>query len=264
VGVPEGDVVWRTCELLHRSLAGAVLTRSEFRVPSLATLDLAGIAVIEVRPRGKHQLIRFGNGLTLHTHLRMDGSWRVFERGRRWTGGPGHQIRVVLGTDACDAVGYRLPVVEVLRTDREETVVGHLGPDLLGDDWDTDVAVGNLQSEPDRSIGEALLDQRNLAGIGTVYRAEILFLQGIHPRTPVGHLADLARLCERVRTVMIGNRHGFAQNTTGDRRPGNAHWVYRRAGRPCRRCGTMIEFEEYGPMGQERVSYWCPTCQPLR
>ena len=159
-------------------------------MPTLATTDLAGVTVLEVVPRGKHQLFRFDNDYTLHTHFRMDGTWRTFPRGRRWSGGEPFQIRAVLRTATHDAVGYRLPVVELLPTAEEESVVGHLGPDLLGPDWDRDEALRRIRSEPDRSVGEALLDQRNLAGIGTFYRAEVLFLQGIHPRTPV---ADVPR-----------------------------------------------------------------------
>jgi endonuclease-8 len=259
--MPEGDIVWLTCHRLDRALAGRTLTRSDFRVPSLATTDLAGREVLTAAPRGKHLMIRISGGLTIHSHLRMDGAWRIFAQGRRWAG-PGYEIRAVLGVQGIDAVGYRLPVLEVISTERENDVVGHLGPDLLGPDWDADEAVRRLSAQPQRSIGEALLDQRNLAGIGTVYRAEILFLQGIHPRTPVSEVRDLRRICQRVQTIMAGNRGSFDQITTGDRRPGRAHWVYGRAGRPCRRCGSPIEVEEFGPTGQERLSYWCPHCQP--
>lgn len=262
--MPEGDIVWRTCTLLHQALAGRSLTRCEFRVPRLATTDLTGTAVTEVVPRGKHLLTRFGNGWTLHSHLQMDGAWRIFADGVRWTGGPAHEIRAVLGVDGSTAVGYRLPVLELIKTDREPDIVGHLGPDLLGPDWDLAEAVRRLRARPDRAVGEALLDQRNLAGIGTVYRAEILFLQGINPRTPVGAVPDLERVCERVRQLMIKNRTGYEQNTTGDRRPGRTHWVYGRGGHPCRRCGTGIMVEEFGPEGRERLSYWCPHCQPAQ
>ena len=138
--------------------------------------------------RGKHQLFRLANELTLHTHFRMDGTWRIFLTGRRWSGGPDFEVRAVLATKDHQAVGYRLPVIELVPTADEDSVVGHLGPDLLGPDWDLDEAVRRTASQPERSIGEALLDQRNLAGIGTFYRAELLFLQGIHPRTPVGQV----------------------------------------------------------------------------
>ena len=160
-------------------------------MPSLATTDLTGVGVREVVSRGKHQLFRFGNDFTLHTHFRMDGTWRIFPRGRRWSGGQEFQIRAILGTADHACIGYRLPVVELLPTAEEDGVVGHLGPDLLGPDWDLAEAVRRIEAQPDRSIGEALLDQRNLAGIGTFYRAELLFLQGLHPRMPVREVRNL-------------------------------------------------------------------------
>jgi endonuclease VIII len=259
--MPEGDTVWRACQRLNEVLAGRVLTRSEFRVPSLATTDLSGIGVREVISRGKHQLFRFRNDFTLHTHFKMDGVWKIYSRGRRWGGGPAFQIRAVLATADHDAVGYRLPIVEIVPTAAEDTVVGHLGPDLLGSDWDPDEAVRRIAAQPDRMIGEALLDQRNLAGIGTFYRAELLFLQGVHPRTPVRQVTDLRRLVVRGQQLLQANRWRPEQSTTGDLRPGRGSYVYGRSGQPCRRCGTPIRTDELGPAGQERRSYWCPHCQ---
>jgi endonuclease VIII len=260
--VPEGDTVWRACQRLNEVLAGRALTRSEFRVPSLAATDLTGVGVREVISRGKHQLFRFSNGLTLHTHFRMDGAWRIYPRGRRWSGGPGFEVRAVLATSDHDAVGYRLPVIELLPTAAEDTVVGHLGPDLLGPDWNLDEAVRRIAAQPDRSLGEALLDQRNLAGLGTFYRAELLFLHGVHPRTPVQHVRNLRRIVERAQLLLQANRWRPEQSTTGDLRPGWRSYVYERSGQPCRRCGTPIRTEEFGPPGEERRSFWCPHCQP--
>ena len=266
--MPEGDTVWRVCRQLHTVLAGRVLTRSEFRVPKPATTDLSGATVLDVTPRGKHQLFRFDNGWTLHTHLRMDGTWRISRRTdrprRHRPGDPEHEIRVLLSTADTDVVGYRLPVVELLPTGDEDRVVGHLGPDLLGPDWDLEEALRRIRAQPSRSIGEALLDQRNLAGIGTFYRAEVLFLQGVHPRTPVGELANLPRLLLRSRQLLQANKERPEQVTTGDLRAGRRAYVFERVGQPCRRCRTPIRTEEFGPAGQERRSYWCPTCQPLR
>jgi endonuclease VIII len=224
--------------------------------------DLTGVVVREVVSRGKHQLFRFDNDLTLHTHFRMDGAWRIFRHGQRWSGGPAYEIRCVLATAAHDAVGYRLPVVELLATADESQVVGHLGPDLLGPDWDPAEAVRRISAQPDRTIGEALLDQRNLAGLGTFYRAEVLFLQGLNPRTPVANVKYLERLVRRSQQLIFVNRWRPEQSTTGDLRPSRRTYVYERSGQPCRRCGTPIRIEEYGPPGQERLSYWCPHCQP--
>ncbi len=260
--VPEGDTVWRACQRLNEVLAGRVLTRSEFRVPSLAATDLTGVTVREVTSRGKHQLFRFSNEFTLHTHFRMDGAWKIYPHGRRWSGGPAFEVRAVLATDDHDAVGYRLPVIELVPTGTENSVVGHLGPDLLGSDWDPDEAVRRIATQPDRTIGEALLDQRNLAGIGTFYRAELLFLHGVHPRTPVRDVGKLPRIVQRGQQLLHANRWRAEQSTTGDLRPGRRAYVYQRSGQPCRRCGTAIRTEELGPPGEERHSYWCPHCQP--
>ena len=262
--MPEGDTVWRACQRLNEVLAGRVLTRCELRVPTLAATDLTGVGVREVVSRGKHQLFRLDNELTLHTHLRMDGTWRIFQTGRRWSGGPEFEIRTVLVTKDHSAVGYRLPVVELVSTAEEDSVVGHLGPDLLGPGWDPNEAVRRIAAAPERSIGEALLDQRNLAGIGTFYRAELLFLQGIHPRTPVGKVPNLRRVVQRGQQLLYANRWRAEQSTTGDLRPNRRAYVFERPGQPCRRCGTLIKTEEFGPAGQERRSYWCPRCQPER
>lgn len=262
--MPEGDTVWLSCQRLNQALAGQRVTRCELRVPQLAETDLCGVRIESVVSRGKHQLFRFGDGHTLHTHFRMEGSWRIYPEGRRWSGGPDYEIRAVLGIDGLDAVGYRLPVVELLPTAEEDRVVGHLGPDLLGPDWDLDEALRRIRVHPERSIGEALLDQRNLAGIGTLYRSEVLFLQGIHPRTPVDQVSDLGRLCVRARQLLMANRTRGQQTSTGDLRNGRQHYVFERPGKSCRRCGTGIRTEEFGPAGQERHSYWCPHCQPRK
>ncbi len=260
--MPEGDTVWRSCQRLNEALGGRELTRCEFRVPQLASADLTGVVVREVVSRGKHQLFRFDNGCTLHTHFRMEGSWRIYPHAGRWTGGPDWQVRSVLATAEHDVVGYRLPVVELLTTSEEDTVVGHLGPDLLGPDWSLSEALRRILADPDRSVGEALLDQRNLAGIGTFYRSELLFLQGVHPRTPVRGVKDLARLVQRGKQLLYANRWRTEQTTTGDLRNGRRTYVFERPQLPCRRCGTLILTEEFGPRGQERRSYWCPGCQP--
>ncbi|TDE07930.1 Fpg/Nei family DNA glycosylase [Jiangella asiatica] len=260
--MPEGDTVWLATKRLHDALAGAELVRTDFRVPRLATADLAGRTVTESVARGKHLLTRVSGGLTLHTHLRMDGAWRVFASGQPWRGGPAFQIRVVLSTDRHDAVGFRLPVVELVRTADESRVVGHLGPDLLGDDWSADVAVRRLLTDPDRELGVALLDQRNLAGIGNMYMAELCFLAGASPWTPVAAAPDLRAVVDDAhRLLHLGIETG-RQVTTGDPRPGRQHWVYGRGRRPCWRCGTPIRSAQIGTPPQARLTYWCPRCQP--
>jgi endonuclease-8 len=260
--VPEGDTVHRAADRLTSALVDRTLTRAELRVPRFATVDLVGRHVRAVVPRGKHLLTRLDGDLTLHTHFRMDGSFRLFRPGTRWRGGPAHQVRVVLGNDDWTAVGYRLPVVELLPTAEESRVVGHLGPDVLGPDWDGGVAVANLRRLPDREIGTALLDQRTLAGLGNVYRTEALYLCGVHPRTAVAEIRDLATLVNIGRRLMVANRHRVEQTTTGALRRSESHHVYGRAGHPCRRCGTPIRSGQQGEPGRDRVTFWCPVCQP--
>ncbi len=259
--MPEGDSVYRAAAGLHEALAGQVLTSADLRVPAHATADLTGRRVLDVTPRGKHLLTRMDGGLTLHTHLRMDGRWALHRPGERWSGGPAWQIRAVLGTGTVTAVGYRLPVVELLRTADEQRVVGHLGPDLLGPDWDAPEAVRRLGADPARPLAAALLDQRDLAGIGNVYANELCFLAGVTPWTPVGELATLGRLVDRAQLLLEANRLRVGHITTGNTRPGFQHWVYGRAGRPCRRCGTLVLTARQGDPPQDRVAYWCPHCQ---
>jgi endonuclease-8 len=261
--MPEGDVVWRVARQLHDALAGRALTRSDFRVPRFATTDLTGRVVHEVTSRGKHLLTRLDGGVTIHTHLRMDGSWRISPAVRPPP--RDHRIRLVLENQEWQAVGYLLGVVEVLPTAREDRAVGHLGPDLLGPDWDQAEAVRRLRAAPDRAIGEALLDQANLAGIGNLYKAEVLFLRGISPWRPVGSVDDLTAVVELARRLLEANKNRFGQVTTGNPARGQETWVYGRSGRPCRRCGTTIAADGYAGRGtpsQERVTFWCPACQP--
>src|SRR3954453_9145307 len=203
--MPEGDTVWNTARVVERALAGQVLTGSDFRVPRYAAADLSGWTVAESASRGKHLLLRLTRDgeqpLTLHSHLRMDGAWRAYAPGERWTGRPAHLIRVVLRTARSVAVGYHLHEVALLPTAAEETLVGHLGPDLLGDDWDPAEAVRRIAAKPDVTIAEGLLDQRNLAGVGNLYKAETMFLRGLWPWTPVAKVHDLdgvARLAQKL------------------------------------------------------------------
>ena len=218
-GMPEGDSVFKTARRLREALAGGELTRCDLRVPKLATVDLTGKVVEAVQPRGKHLLIRFSNGWTLHSHLRMDGAWKVFAPGEQWRGGRTHEIRAILGTARYTAVGFRLPVLELLRTAEESRVVGHLGPDLLDPDWtpaSADEAVSRLRADPGRTIGEALLDQRNLAGIGNIYKSELCFLCKVTPWTEVGNVPDLWHLVALARKLLLANRDRPMRVTTGE------------------------------------------------
>ncbi|MGR6317954.1 zinc finger domain-containing protein [Micromonospora soli] len=280
--MPEGDTVWNTARVLQRALAGARLTGSDFRVPQLAATDLTGWTVRESTSRGKHLLLRLtappdaagpppgataggpgtgaGRDWTLHSHLRMDGAWRAYAPGERWAARPAHLIRVVLRSPGAVAVGYHLHELALIPTAEEESLVGHLGPDLLGPDWDPDEAVRRLAAHPDETIGEALLDQRNLAGVGNLYKCEVLFLRGVSPWTPVRAVPDLAGTVTLAQRLLAANRGRWTQSTTGSLHRGQTSYVYGRRAQPCRRCGTAIRKEELG----ERVTYWCPACQPER
>jgi endonuclease-8 len=262
--VPEGDTVWRTARTLDRALAGHHLTACDLRVPSLATVDLSGALVRQTVSRGKHLLTHFEHQhqlLTLHTHLLMEGAWHIYGKRHPWRR-PAHLARVVLTAGEVVAVGFSLGVVELLPTAQESQVVGHLGPDLLGNDWDAQTAVGRLNREPAETIRAALLDQTNLAGIGNMYAAELCFTSGVHPDTPVSKVPDLARLVRRAKLMLEANKDRAVQVTTGDQRQGRRLWVYGRDRQPCRRCATSIVVEERGEAGRTRPTYWCPSCQP--
>jgi len=257
--MPEGDTVWLASRRLHDALAGHTLARGELQVPRYAAVQLAGVDVVEVRSRGKHLLIRLGNEATLHTHLRMDGSWHLYQSGEPWRGGPAWQGRVVLSTDTHDAVGYRLPVVGLLPTAAEHTVVGHLGPDLLGPDWDRAEALRRLRAAPDTEIGSALLDQRVMAGLGNLYRTELCFLLGVTPFTAVVDVADLPRVVDLAQRLLVANRERAEQVTTGLTGRGRHHWVFQR--RTCLRCRGPVSTARQGPDTRDRITYWCPRCQ---
>jgi endonuclease-8 len=253
--------VWRTALHLDKALSGDLLVESDFRVPAYATLDLSGQRVETTLSRGKHLLTRIGNEQTLHTHLKMEGAWHLYRPGTPWRR-PAHEARVVLRTEGWTAVGFALGVVELVPRQAEDTVVGHLGPDLLGPDWDEDEALRRLLADPGRPVADALLDQRNLAGIGNLYKNELCFVAGVHPRLPVGEVPDLRRLVRRARAALEANKQRVEQTMTGDLRKGRQTWVYRRDKQPCRRCGTTVRVDVQGPETQERATYWCPTCQP--
>jgi endonuclease-8 len=260
--MPEGDTVWNTARVLEKALAGDVLTGSDFRVPRLATSDLTGWTVAGSASRGKHLLLRLTRDgekpLTLHSHLRMDGAWRAYAPGEHWGGKPAHLIRVVLRTARSVAVGYHLHEVRLILTAEEPTLLAHLGPDLLGADWDPAEAVRRIAAKPGVTIAEALLDQRNLAGVGNLYKAETMFLRGLWPWTPVADVPDLAGTVELAQKLVASNKGRWTQSTTGSLRRGETTYVYGRRAQPCRRCGAAIRMAEQA----ERVTYWCPRCQP--
>lgn len=257
--MPEGDTVYQAARRLREALAGRVLTATDFRVPAYATVDLSGERVDEVVSRGKHLLMRVGEH-TIHSHLKMEGSWEVYRPGEHWRH-PAFQARAVLRTEESEAVGFLLGVLEVLPRSREEETVGYLGPDLLGAGWDAEEAVRRIAAHPETPIAVALLDQRNLAGLGNVYANELCFLRGMLPTRPVGEV-DVPAAVDLGHRLIVANRDRPRRVTTGDTRRGRNTWVYGRGGQPCRRCGTRIRRTELGRTElEERVTYFCPVCQ---
>lgn len=259
-------MVLRTARRLQAALAGRTLITSDLRWPSLATVDLTGRTVTEVLAVGKHLLIRMtgDGGRTLHSHLRMDGSWHVHRTGERWTGArPEHGIRVILANQEWTAIGHRLGLLDLVATNNEDSLIGHLGPDILAPDWNLDAATARIAAtSPGPSIGEALLDQRVIAGVGTFYLSEACFLRGVNPWQPVGEVADLRALVDLARRLMTANVDRAVQVTTGNARRGQEQWVHSRSGRPCRRCRTTVRVAPLGVAPMQRVAFWCPSCQP--
>lgn len=258
--MPEGDSVWQTAKRLREVLEGQALRHTDFRVPAHATADLAGQVVDEVLSRGKHLLIRVGDR-TVHSHLKMEGRWDVHPLGTRWRR-PAHAARIVLRTDAYEAVGFWLGIAEVIERDREFDAVGHLGPDLLGPDWDAGEAIRRLRQRPERPVFLALLDQQNLAGLGNEYVNEVLFIAGLAPTRAIADVPDPDRLVALAHRVISDNRDRIRRTFTGNTRRGQERWVYGRDRETCRRCGGPIMRGSLGetPTSQ-RDTFWCPHCQ---
>ncbi len=287
--MPEGDTVLRTARRLDEALAGRTLLAADLRWPGLSTTDLRQMIVTEVVARGKHLLTRLDAGWTLHSHLRMEGQWRIektpeaatdpgagpIPREQPWQqNAPGRDqqelvrrfthpdIRAILVGRQWTAVGLRLGMLDLIPTRDEHTLVGHLGPDILDPDFDHTQALANLVASG-TPVGAALLDQRNLAGIGTLWSSESLFLEQVNPWIPVGAISAgaLARLVERARLLMTVNVGHAVQSSTGIRREGQTSYVHARSGRECRRCGTTVRVAPIGPPTRERPMFYCPGCQ---
>jgi len=261
--MPEGDTVFREARALNDALAGAVLTRCDVRVPAFATVDLAGEVVHGVSSRGKHLLLRAGEN-TIHSHLKMEGSWHRYRHGTRWQR-PAFQARIVLETVDWVAVGFELGILEIVPTQTEEAVVGYLGPDLLGPGWasaDADEAATRLAADSETPVAVALARQSNIAGLGNVYVNELCFLRGLLPTRLMKEVPDTAALVSLARRLLLANVDRLERTTTGNTRRGQQLWVYGRASQPCRRCGTPIRRGLLGRSAlEQRNTFWCPRCQ---
>ncbi len=261
--MPEGDTVHRTAERLDAALRDAVVERAELRWPSAPDVDLSGSRTLEVVARGKHLLHRFDTGATLHTHLRMEGQWRVEHPGERTERVLRRQdLRAAVLTGTWSAFGLRLGLLDLVPTAREGDLVGHLGPDVLGPDWDAAVAAARVTAS-ERFVGDTLLDQRVLAGVGTFWASEILFLERVLPWTP-GRDLDLEQVTSmltRLHRLMETARRTGWQASTGIQRSGEEAYVHARSGRPCRRCGDTVRVAATGDPPRQRTMFSCPTCQ---
>ncbi len=274
--MPEGDTIFRTARTLHRALAGQPVLRftSVLAAPARVDADrpVQGRTVERVEARGKHVLIWFSGGLLLRTHMRMHGEWHIYRPGERWQRRR-DDMRLVIETPSIHAVAFAVPVAELGPADQmlRAGPLAALGPDLLAPEADTTGAVARLATRGGLAIADALLDQSALAGIGNVYKSEVLFAAGIDPATDVAALdgAALTRIVDLARRLLRANvaegrvdgglSAAGARRTTGRLDPHARLWVYGRGGRPCRRCGTPIRRMTQGP--HARSTYWCPRCQ---
>ncbi|MBV8160364.1 MAG: Fpg/Nei family DNA glycosylase [Acidimicrobiia bacterium] len=254
--MPEGDTIYRTAETLRRWLGGREISAARSRVYGFPALRLVGLTVEGVEARGKHLLVRFDSGQVLHTHLRMSGSWHVYPSDRPWRR-PESQARLVLECGDRVAVCFNAPIVELLQPKAEgaHPSLGRLGPDVLADDLDlAEVRRRARTRPPDLALGELLLDQQVVAGIGNIWRSEALFVAGRSPWTERRELSDGDL------DAVVTTASSLMKASAVARGRGAPHWVYKRGGQPCRRCGTPIASRRQGE--QARTAYWCPGCQP--
>ncbi|HEX6356505.1 DNA-formamidopyrimidine glycosylase family protein [Actinophytocola sp.] len=253
--MPEGDTVYATARKLTEALGGVTLVRGELRHPRLSTVDLAGRVMVRTVSVGKHLFLRFDSEVSLHCHLRLDGSWRVYSRRPPIN----HRVRAILATPQKYALGELLHDMALVSTSDESKLVAHLGPDLLDPEWSdehAEEAVRRLNLDPARELGEALLDQQVMAGIGNVYKSEICYLLKVSPWAPVS-AADPHKVVALARKLLLYNALNPIRNTTGDRRRGHELWIYG-GRRECARCGGPIAVSRQ----DTRVTYHCPHCQP--
>lgn len=287
--MPEGDTIFRAARTLHRALAGKVVTRFDSVFPALTRIaddhPIVGRRIESVTSRGKHLLIAFSGDLTLHTHMRMNGSWHIYRAGEKWQR-PLRDMRIVVGTEDFVAVGFNVPIAALLtgpELARHEQLRS-LGPDLLAPgNAAPDIApgtappntaapveiMGRMRMHDRDAIADVLLNQRVIAGIGNVLKSEILFVSAVHPFRAVASLSDdeLVRVIETARDLLQANVMSRAQTlspsigrrTTRSLDPNAKLWVYSRGGKLCRRCGTRIESRKTGL--DARLTYWCPRCQ---
>lgn len=274
--MPEGDTIFRTARTLQKVLAGHRATHFDTAYAHLARVNddgpIAGRMIERCEAAGKHVLIVFEGDLVLRTHMRMNGSWHVYRHGERWWRGP-QAMRVRIDTADWVTVAFDVPVAEFVTAKQLASTdpVAALGPDLLKPAFDRDEAIRRVRAAGALPIAQALLDQRLVAGIGNVYKSEVLFLAGLHPDTPASGVAQdaLERVMDLARSLLQANVvdgtpaaiQTYRSLRRADRRsdPEDSLWVYSRGGKPCRKCGAAIASQKMGL--DARATYWCPTCQ---
>jgi endonuclease VIII len=274
--MPEGDTIFRSARALHQALAGQTINLFETAYAPLASVNdqspVAGRTVEQVESRGKWLLIHFSGDLILTTHMLMSGSWHIYRVGERWKRARSH-MRIVLGTPDLVAVAFDVPVARfhTARTLERFAGVAGLGPDLLGKQFAADEAAVKLREHGDEEVGNVLLNQRVMAGIGNVFKSEICFACGVHPFRKIATLSpqEIDCLLATARRFLAANvaegagdgivTYTGGRRTTGSSNPAARLWVYHRAGEDCRRCGTTIVTRKQG-IGA-RSTFWCPDCQ---
>jgi len=259
--MPEGDTLFRTAHTLRLAIKDRVVTGFRSSLVEFREVELVGRTVTDVEARGKNLLVHFDDGRAIYTHLRMEGSWHIYKPGVPWKK-PERQAKVVIETAEYIAICFNAPTVELLTEAgiRRHRVLEKLGPDLLKDDFSWDETLRRLREQQDNPIGVAVMRQNILAGIGNVYKSEVLFLCKVDPFVPVADYSDhdLKVIVQKARELLKQNLQGKPR-TTRHALDGGRMWAYGRSGKPCRKCGTMIKMRRQGI--EARSTYWCPSCQ---
>ncbi len=276
--MPEGDTIFRSARTLNRALAGQVVTGFRSMLPKLTRVHedhpITGRTIESVEASGKWMMIRFSGDLILLTHMLMSGSWHIYRPGEKWFR-KSYDMRIVLETKDWVAVGFMTPIAEfhTEKTLAERGGLKNLGQDVLAEKFDELEAAGALKSRPDLEVGDALLSQSLIAGVGNVFKSEVCFACGINPFKSMYAVSveDAARLVKTSRKYLLANvtdksgdqivTYTGQRRTTGRMRPQERLWVYGRNGLPCRKCGTEIISKKQGK--DARITFWCPNCQRL-
>ena len=276
--MPEGDTIFRMARTLHRALAGQIVTGFESVLPKLERVEVdtpvTGRSIEKVEANGKWTLIYLSGDLILLTHMLMSGSWHIYRPGEKWRRQRGN-VRLVIHTARIDAVGFNVPIAEFHTADslRRRRVFNQIGPSVLAVEYDDAEILRRLRERSEMTVGEALVAQSALAGIGNVFKSELCFACGVNPFRLVGTLSisELSCLVSAARKFLVANvsetsggkivTYTGIRRTTGRMDREENLWVYARRSKPCRRCSVPIESRKQGL--DARTTFWCPNCQPF-